>query len=145
MRKLLTGFILSLTLLLSVGCSPKLVSIEVTAQGVRATSLGLAVLEDIAIELHHAGILDRSTAEVIMDFSFHANMVGLEASRFISTLKGVSLDDRKKLRNIIAPILDSLDALIADKVIYVKNPGTMERIETALFMVRLALQSMGDL
>jgi len=48
------------------------------------------------------------------------------------------------MEKIIAPILDSLDLLIAEKIVNIPHPGTRERIETALFMVRLAITSMGD-
>jgi len=142
MKIKLIGLILTLTLL--TACGPKLVSIESAAQGVKITSLSLAVLEDIAIELHHAGTLTRSTAEIIMDFSFHANTVGLEASKFIATLEGISPADERRLERIIEPLLDSLDTLMAEKIINIPHPGTRERITTALFMVRLAITSMGD-
>ena len=142
MKIKLLGLITVLTLL--TACGPKLVSVEGAAQGVKVTSLGLAVLEDITIELHSAGTLTRATAEIIMDFSFHANVVGLEASKFIRTLKGISPDDERRLEKIIEPLLDSLDLLIAEKIINIPDLGTRERITTALFMVRLAVTSMGD-
>lgn len=71
-------------------------------------------------------------------------MVGLEASKFIATLKNISPDDKRRLEKIIEPLLDSLDLLIAEKIINIPNPGTRERITTALFMVRLAITSIGD-
>ena len=143
MKTKLLGFILLLTLL--PGCAGRIVSIEGAAQGVKATSLGLAVLEDITIDLHSSNVLSRSTAEAIMDFSFHANIVGLEASKFIRTLSEVTPDDRQRLEKIVAPLLDSLDTLMAEKIIHIKNPGTRERIETALFLVRLSIMNLGDL
>jgi len=142
MKKLI-GFILALTLI-SLGCLPRAVTINSAAQTVRATSLGLSVLEDIAIELHSASAISRSTAETIMDFSFNANKVGLEASRFIRSLKEITPDDERKLEKIIEPILDSIDTLIAEDIIKIENTAIRERIETALFIIRLAVLSMGE-
>jgi len=142
MRKLI-GFIFALTLV-SIGCLPRAVTIHSAAQTVRATSLGLSVLEDITIELHNVSSIDRPTAEAIMDFSFAANKTGLEASRFIRSIKEITPDDKKTLEKIVAPILDSIDTLIAEDVIKIKNTATRERIETALFIIRLAVLSMGE-
>jgi len=142
MRKLLIGFILSLTLL--IGCGPKFVSIESATTGVRAASLGLSVLEDITIELYSADAITNVTALAIMDFSFSANTIGLEASKFIRTLSEINSDDKRRLEKIIEPLLDSLDTLMDEKIIHIPNPIARERIQTALFMVRLAITSMGD-
>ena len=75
---------------------------------------------------------------------FAANTVGLEASKFIATLKSISPEDERRLKKIVEPLLDSLNLLIAEKIINIPHPDTRERIETALFMVRLAIASMGD-
>ena len=150
-------FIAILTLFISAGCIPRAVSIESAAKSVRATSLGLSVFSDIIIELHRtpqdpglteiptAWSIEQQTAEKLLDFAYEANLIGLEASKFIRSLSTITPDDERKLQKILNPILESIEVLLNDTVINITNPSAQERIETALFMVRLAVMSMGDI
>ena len=144
MKTKLLGFILLLTLL--PGCIGRQVTIHSTAKTLSATALGVMVLEDITIELHQAGTIDRPTAEAIMNFSLSANVTGLEASKFIRNLNSLTLEDEARFEKIfITPILNSFELLMEKHIITIKDDIARERIETAIFLVRLSLQSLGDL
>lgn len=153
MRKLLTGFILALTLLFSVGCIPtphigtgqidRTVTLESIAQTIRAASLSIGIYSDTIILMHREGALDRATAEKLLDFALDADFIGLEASAFIRSLDTITPEDEQRLVKIVTPILRSIDTLIDETVIHIPGALAQERVTTLLFIIETVVTSLG--